>query len=278
MSPSPAALVAVDLDQTLIYSRRSARFDPDSADAPEHVWVEDYDGSPQSLMTRAAHERLEALMRTSMVVPCTTRTVAQYSRVRLPQTPQHAICTNGAVVLTDGRPDEEWTTLVADALAGAGSAQESATYLRRHLDEGWVKTVSVAEDVFAYLVAHDRDGISEAWVAQTSAWAAPRRLTVSVQGRKVYLVPSQVTKAAAARHLADRHGLPLLAAGDSLLDLPLLLEAEVAVRPPHGELAHLTPPAEGPWPLQAPGPPGAVAAESVLAVLADASRGGPRHP
>ena len=45
-------------------------------------------------------------------------------------------------------------------------------------------------------------------------------------------------KGAAARSLADRLGVPLLAAGDSLLDAALLTAADVAIRPAHGELHH----------------------------------------
>ena len=61
--------------------------------------------------------------------------------------------------------------------------------------------------------------------------------TLSVQGRKVYLVPAALTKQAALAEVATRVGAEaVVAAGDSLLDAGMLDAADVAVRPAHGEL------------------------------------------
>ena len=69
-------------------------------------------------------------------------------------------------------------------------------------------------------------------------WAENRGWTVSLQGRKIYAVPKPLTKSAAMREVARRTGAELtLAAGDSLLDADLLLAADRAWRPGHGELA-----------------------------------------
>lgn len=66
----------------------------------------------------------------------------------------------------------------------------------------------------------------------------PRGWTVSLQGRKIYAVPKPLTKSAAMNEVARRAGATLtLAAGDSLLDADLLLAADHAWRPGHGELA-----------------------------------------
>ena len=66
-----------------------------------------------------------------------------------------------------------------------------------------------------------------------------------MQGRKVYAVPAGLSKAAAAARLRRpaRRRPVLLAAGDSLLDRPLLelavASGGAAVRPAHGELHEL---------------------------------------
>jgi phosphoserine phosphatase len=58
-----------------------------------------------------------------------------------------------------------------------------------------------------------------------------------LQGRKLYWVPEQLTKSAAVAEVAARAGATsVLAAGDSLLDVDMLLAADRAVHPAHGEL------------------------------------------
>lgn len=229
------ALFALDLDQTLIFSTRTALLDP--AVDPV-VWVEDYDGAPLSLMTAAAHTLLGQIAAEHHVVACTTRTIEQYRRVRLPGPARFAICANGGIVLRDGHRDPDWDRRVTDLTSTSAPIPHVLDRLQRTTHYPWVKTVTTAQDLFCYLVAADRDSIDQAWVVDLTGWAQAHGLVVSVQGRKVYVVPARLTKGAAARWLATETGARLCAAGDSLLDLPLLAEADVAVRPPHGELAH----------------------------------------
>ncbi len=261
---SPRAVLALDLDQTLIFSARSAGLDP--AVEPV-VWVEDYRGAPLSLMTAAAHTLLGQLAAEHEVVACTTRTVLQYRRVRLPGPVRFAICANGGIVLRDGRRDPDWDREVGDLTSGSASVPAVLDHLQRTSGHPWVKTVTQAEDLFCYLVATDRTAIDPAWVSDLTGWAGAHGLVVSVQGRKVYVVPERLTKGAAARWLADRAGARLLAAGDSLLDLPLLLAADVAIRPPHGELADPAYARLLPSRIAVASTPGAGAAVEMLAAL-----------
>lgn len=226
------AVLALDLDQTLIYSERSAG----PLEGVPTVWVEDYDGAPLSLMTAEAHRLLAELARRHHVVPVTTRTPEQYARVRLPLSPAAAICCNGGVLLRDGERDRDWDDRVAEDLSAVASADEVAALVLTVADEPWVRTVRQVEQLFVYLVAHARDDIPAAWIGETAAWAADLGWTLSVQGRKVYLVPAVLSKGAAAVRVARELGGPLLAAGDSLLDAALLEVAVVAARPAHGEL------------------------------------------
>jgi hypothetical protein len=229
------AVLALDLDQTLIYSERSAG----RAKSATDVWVEDYDGKPLSFMTGAAHQLLADASARHHVVPVTTRTPEQYGRIRLPGRQEHAICANGGVLLVDGERDPEWDRRVQQALADSVPAGTIRTRLARVEDSSWVSTVRQVEDLFVYLVATHRSDIPPAWLADTTAWCAGQGWVVSLQGRKVYAVPSPLLcKGDAAARLAERLGGPLLAAGDSLLDSNLLDRALVAIRPAHGELHH----------------------------------------
>ncbi len=254
------AVLALDLDQTLIYSARSAG----RTAGTETVWVEDYEGAPLSLMTARAHQRLAALTARHDVVPVTTRTAEQFLRVRLPGDLPRAVCCNGGVLLVDGVRDPAWDARVAHELSQVAPAGQVAAWVRNVASHDWVKTVREVEELFVYLVAHRRDQIPADWLSSTTAWAATLGWRVSLQGRKVYVVPEQLSKGAAAGLVADRLGGPLLAAGDSLLDRCLLERAVFAVRPAHGELHEIGYQREG---LHVTAQRGARAAEELLEVL-----------
>lgn len=257
------AVLGIDLDQTLIYSLRSAQCDAGS----DTIWVEDYQNAPLSLMTRAAHDLLADLSLRHLVVPVTTRTPEQYARVRLPGRVQAVVCSNGGVVLRDGLRDAVWDKRLADLLAGVLPAAEVLPRFAAVGGQEWVSSYKQVEDLFVYLVAHSRDVVPQGWVEDLRAALAPGGWTVSVQGRKVYAVPDVVSKAAAALHLSTEVGLPLLAAGDSLLDLPLLQAATWAIRPAHGELHALDPHGQT-WPkLAVTHASGAAAAAEILTRL-----------
>ncbi|GAA4804882.1 HAD family hydrolase [Nocardioides caeni] len=231
-------LVALDLDRTLIYSRTSMGPVPDDLGLRIVEW---YDGAPLSHVTDRAWALLGELMTVADVVPVTTRSPAQLARVGLPRVPGHAICANGAVLLVDGEPDPEWQRATLRAVAGADPLADVRPLLEAVADEPWVRLVRDVEDVFCYLVAESREQIPLDWVAEVAASAALGGWGLSLQGRKVYLVPDALSKGAGLQRLAERlDPTPVtLAAGDSLLDAPLLLAADHAIRPAHGELHDL---------------------------------------
>ncbi|MFF3780172.1 HAD family hydrolase [Streptomyces sp. NPDC001933] len=236
---APVTLVASDLDRTLIYSTAALQLAMPDAAAPQLLCVEVYDHKPLSYLTDTAAALLDELARTTVFVPTTTRTREQYGRIHLPgPAPRFAICANGGHLLVDGESDPDWQRQVARRLA-----EESAPLaeVRAHLlaaaDPAWLLKERVAEDLFAYLVV-ERPLLPEDWVKELGEWALTRGWTVSLQGRKIYAVPGPLTKSAAMNEVARRTGATLtLAAGDSLLDADLLLAADRAWRPAHGELA-----------------------------------------
>ncbi|AEN09759.1 MULTISPECIES: hypothetical protein [unclassified Streptomyces] len=236
---APVTLVASDLDRTLIYSAAALQLTMDDERAPRLLCVEVYGRAPLSYMTEEAAALLGTLARTTVFVPTTTRTREQYRRIHLPgPPPRYAICANGGHLLVDGVSDEDWQRQVADRLAAdCASLAEVRAHLLATADPAWLLKERVAEDVFAYLVV-DRAALPTGWVKELAAWAGPRGWTVSLQGRKIYAVPEPLTKSAAMREVARRCGATTtLAAGDSLLDSDLLLAADRAWRPAHGELA-----------------------------------------
>ncbi|SCF66609.1 HAD family hydrolase [Streptomyces sp. Ncost-T10-10d] len=236
---APVALVASDLDRTLIYSTAALQLPMPDAEAPRLLCVEVYEHKPLSYMTETAATLLDELARTTVFVPTTTRTREQYGRIHLPgPAPRFAICANGGHLLVDGESDPDWQTQVSRRLADeCASLAEVRAHLLAAADPAWLLKERVAEDLFAYLVV-ERALLPEGWVKELGEWAETRGWTVSLQGRKIYAVPGPLTKSAAMSEVARRTGATLtLAAGDSLLDADLLLSADRAWRPAHGELA-----------------------------------------
>lgn len=230
-------LVACDLDRTLMYSARALALPGQDADAPRLVVAEVYRGEPISFYTRDAELMLTALAGAAELVPVTTRTRAQYARLRLPVPPRYAIAVNGGHILMEGVVDRDWSTQVAARLAsGCAPLPEIVDHLVGISNPLWLRKRRVAEDLFAYLVV-EREELPATLVSDLSGWCAVRGWSVSLQGRKVYCVPDPLTKSAAVAEVAGRCNVTqVVAAGDSLLDADMLAAADEAVRPAHGEL------------------------------------------
>jgi hydroxymethylpyrimidine pyrophosphatase-like HAD family hydrolase len=226
-------LIATDLDRTLIYSAAAAER-PVTALMP----VERYRGQEISYMTVTAADRFADLAAEHVVVPVTTRTPEQLARVRLPgPPPRWAVAANGGVLLADGEPDPDWAERVQAAVGAVKPLDAAVTELSAVCDPAWSAAPRIAADLFCYVVV-DRTAMPGDVVERLQAWAEPAGWAVSLQGRKLYLVPTPLTKSAAVAEVARRAGTGrTLAAGDSLLDIDLLAAADRGVRPGHGEIA-----------------------------------------
>ncbi len=227
-------LVASDLDRTLIYSRKAREL---GADGEAARCVEVHDGKQASFMTAAAADELSELALRVPVVPVTTRVLEQYRRVRLPgPLPRFAVVANGGVLLVDGAVDRDWSRRVARDLAVSIPLDEVWTHVAQVCLPEFTVKVRNASDLFCYAVVHPAR-VPDGFVAELTAWAAERGWRTSLQGRKLYWVPERLRKSTAVREVAERLDAGcVLAAGDSLLDVDLLLAADRGIHPRHGEL------------------------------------------
>ncbi|TYB43547.1 HAD family hydrolase [Actinomadura chibensis] len=230
-------LVCSDLDRTLIYSTAAFHLDgPDEA-MPRLLCVEFYRGAPLSYLTETAARTLETLAEAATFVPTTTRTPEQYRRVRLlEKPPPYAICANGGRLLVDGEDDPEWAASVRRRVSAECAPLAEVERRLADVSGDFVLKRRSASGLFAYTVV-DRAALPSGWADDLAGWCAERGWRTSLQGRKVYCLPTGLTKAAAAAEVARRAGASrTLAAGDSLLDAELLEAADAAIRPAHGEL------------------------------------------
>lgn len=226
---------ASDLDRTLIWSAGAA------GDLSEGHCVEQYQGTPLSFVHRRSVNTLRVLLLGGHLVPVTTRTEAQYRRVTLPGGPaRFAVCLNGGRVLIDGVEDSGFARVLRPLLGGSAPPARAAGLLDR-----WTRNVSeifgpsrlrTAEDLFHYAV-FDTSVLAGEETMALAVEAGRLDWHVSVQGRKVYLVPCALTKETALRYLEDAHGIEVAAAaGDSVLDAGMLSAFGPAWTPRGSEL------------------------------------------
>lgn len=268
-----ALLVAADLDRTLIYSRAAWQIPglhPDAAVPDDLVCVEMHEGAPLSYLTRRAGQLLRELRATALLVPVTTRTEAQFERITLPGgASQYAITTNGARLLVDGVADPDWSTLVADRVAGCCAPLDEVAARLAAQSPDWMLRVRDAQQAFCYAII-DRQAAPVHALEALRVWCAQRGWTVSVQGRKLYCVPDPLTKTAAVQEVARRAGsTAIAAAGDSLLDAGMLGAADLAIRPAHGELHEVDWTCDG---LAIATTPGVIGGEQIVAWLLGQAR------
>lgn len=238
---TPTALIAVDLDRTLIYSSRWFR----DADRDAACCVETRDGREISFMTPAAVTSLEQLAARQVLVPATTRAVAQYQRIALPGGPyRYAVTSNGGTILIDGHPDEAWAATVAATLrAESAPLGEIMAALHTRVSDAWVRRVVTVDELFCYLVI-DESALATDFVASWRQSCRPRGWDVVRHDRTIYTLPQSLCKCRAVDEVQRRltvagdlpEGAPLLAAGDSVLDAPLLSAATAAFCPAHAQL------------------------------------------
>lgn len=230
-------LYASDLDQTLIYSERSRgmELDPNTMLPAEMV-----DGRITSHISKLALERLQRIVEQIPFVPVTTRVIELYDRIHLFRdhvVPAYAITSNGAHILKSGQIDKEWHAyIMEDVHKLSAPADEAITVFHRIAQPEWVVRESYWEDTFFSVLVKREDMPYEQVMAlapelEQLGWG------LSIQGRKVYLVPLPVSKNRAIAHVKTLCGAThVIASGDSLLDLGLLQAADEAIAPAHGEL------------------------------------------
>lgn len=228
-----SVLIATDLDRTMIYSRQALA----PQDVAGAVCVEMRDGVPSAFMTAAAAAAYAALAEQAVVVPVTTRVPEQFLRVRLPgPPPAYAIASNGGRLYVDGVADPVWAKTVAEAVAESAPLTEVWAHAADVCRPEWTDKLRNADGLFCYAIVVPAL-LPAAFEDDLVGWAVERGWHVSRQGRKLYWVPRGLTKSAAVAEVGRRTGADrVLAAGDSLLDVDLLLHADAAIHPRHGEL------------------------------------------
>lgn len=233
------AILFSDLDNTLIFSHRRR------TDA-EKVLAERLNGREQAFMTRRTLDFLRASSPALTLVPVTTRTAEQYARIFLFETDLHverALVCNGGILLENGQVDENWLLETRRLVEDAREPLERARrQLGRLLGE---ERAMFPNELFLYGVLASVEEARDV-AARLEEACSDAQLCVAADSRKVYVIPAAMSKGVAVRRYENRFGAihPTVCAGDGMLDVPLLEQADYAVstrRVPHlaGRFRHV---------------------------------------
>ncbi|AKL96737.1 hypothetical protein CACET_c32930 [Clostridium aceticum] len=234
-------LFASDLDETLIYSGRFLQ--EDCLKTSEIRLIETKDGKAIAYMTEAAIKTLKSLSQKVIFVPVTTRSIEQYQRITLFQKeipPQYAIVSNGGNLLIDGSVDEGWNTLIREKVKKhCLPLKEILVKFREIHPEDWVTSQKMADDLFCYAIV-DQDRLPQEELCRFIEWLKENHWEGYLQRRKLYFVPKVVNKKDAIEYLINHIDTDFtVAAGDSLMDVGMLKQADYSITPLHGEIARL---------------------------------------
>ena len=213
-------LFASDLDNTLLFSHRHRQ--------PEDRCVERLNGAEQGFFTRETPDLLPQVVQRVHLLPITTRSIEQYQRIQWPDgtAPRIALTANGAVLLRDGVMDRDWYAQSREMVrAYQGELRRVLRFLSNRPEPSTVRSV---EGMYVYAAC---PGPAEAERCRLG-WDAGSPIRAVVSGRKVYFFPPGVDKGTALCRAAERFGPErVIAAGDSVIDVPMLRRADLALLP-----------------------------------------------
>ena len=226
-------IFASDLDRTLIYSEKYL------LDFAGPVKAVEY-GKYTCLMTERAVVLLKELFTVLTFVPCTTRTIEQYQRIQFfkeEYVPRFAVVSNGGNIVVDGVVDFNYREDIERRLHNSCLPEsELLKEFAQIASTEWANKLVNADGLFYYCIV-ELVKLPRNEIDSFAAWAFEQNWEVSIQGRKLYLVPRVVNKWSAVERIKELTGEQFVfAAGDSLLDLSMIKCADYAVYPAHGEI------------------------------------------
>ena len=234
---SSLILFTSDLDRTLIYSNSMMEEYPV---AGEVTPVEHKGEEVITFMSQHSIELLQQFNQKHLFVPVTTRALYQYERIHTIANvlkPKFAIVSNGGTILIDGKPDMEWSKLIRRRLASTSLPNEDMLKVFAEIrHESWVERDFYIDDLF-YMFHVNKEHIPHTELAEFEKELIGLGWRMFLHGKKLYILPYNLNKAFAVQHLQSYVDYDIhVAAGDSIMDYDMLIQADVGYSPIHGEL------------------------------------------
>lgn len=222
-------IFATDLDRTLIYSHKFLN----GIKEEDILLVESLEGKEISFMSRQAVKQLNKLKKFVTIVPVTTRTIKQFQRVKIFAMQKYAIVANGAIILENGKPLQEWNEIVDAMLETYRPLFENIISLLQN-QKCIIRKPEVLENAFIFTKTDNANECEHLLLDKLDL----KLWNISIQGKKVYILPKEITKENALDFLKDKvlKDNFVISAGDSILDKGMLEYADYAILPKHGTL------------------------------------------
>lgn len=211
-----------DLDNTLIYSYKKDI-------GKEKVLVETKEGKELSFMTKKSIDILCELQKKLYFIPVTTRSVEQYQRIKFSSTwmPSYSLVANGGILLHHNKIVDQW---YQDSLQLIESAEDELNRSIKILSED--KTVSFEIRRVDGLFVFTKSGDTKYTLARLREKLDLSLVDTFHNGSKVYVVPKVLNKGAAIARIRKKYKDSfVIAAGDSLFDVPMLERADLSFVP-----------------------------------------------
>lgn len=210
-----------DLDNTLIFSYRRQV-------TGEKLCVEMMGDKELSFMTRHSYELLQQVRQRLCFVPTTTRTEEQYKRIHLGgEEPEYALVCNGGILLVNGIRDQSW---YQESLSLVSDVYSEMVLAKKLLLEDKNRCFEIREIDGLFLFT--KSSSPEESAKHLEAYLNTDKVTVFVSRSKLYVFSKQLSKGEALGRLKKRlHGSYVIAAGDGILDIPMLEAADRSILP-----------------------------------------------
>lgn len=235
---------ASDLDSTLIYSTRHCGLINESKLIP----VDFYNNSNCSFITSSMQHKLEHVNESMLFIPVTTRSKDQYTRMKYFYNiikPKYAVVANGGIILKNGIEHKPWSDISSTKLKEVTSLKTMIELCSFFLQCDFIKSYKTCEDLFIYSIVDEEKLSISILKGQTDldyleslrSFCSVYSYSVSKQGKKIYIVPFCINKYDPINYIMQLENInTLLAAGDSLLDYPMIKHSKYGIIPSHGEL------------------------------------------
>lgn len=212
----------VDLDNTILYSYKHDI-------GADKRCVEVCQGKEISFITQETFRLLREVKSRAVIVPTTTRTTEQYSRINLGAGAfQYALTCNGGVLLVDGAEDADW---YRESLKRISRSKSSLARAMEFLEKDRRRTFAVRfiKELFVFT----KCGEPEAVAAELEAVLDMETVDVFSNGAKVYVVPKALGKGNAVDRFREYiNAAYVMAAGDSEFDISMLEAADYGIAAP----------------------------------------------
>lgn len=232
-------IYATDLDRTIIFSNKF--LDTCSEDV---VCVEEVENKHISYMTFNSYNKLSELKSklNLKIIPITTRSVNQFKRVKAVQDCEYAITSNGGTILHNGEVFQPWQQYVNTVINKYNEDFPYVLQMMNRFSELFEHEAKVVDGIFMFTKLKDNAEDIDFFVTQMTILLNLSKWNFTLQGRKFYIIPKEISKENALLYLKkylkeDK----LIVSGDGKLDIGFLSIGDVCIIPDGSEVLDYLP-------------------------------------